>query len=145
MTRAQLPPSDYFGQESLRLATPDMPANLLALTSYASLAKLYMMVHLQIRNHLRRLPGSTSLHCTPVIPQAGELEPEELSPSPMNITWYKCFSMTFKRWSIFFVIPILRTLLADKRIERTTNREKDSGNSSRISGLTLAGLLTNWK
>lgn len=81
MTRAQLPPLDYFGQESFPLAMPDMPANLLVLTCYASLAKLYMMVHLQIRNHLRRLPESTPLHCTPVIPQAdGELQPEELSP-----------------------------------------------------------------
>lgn len=79
MTRAQLPPSDHFGQESVSLAMPDMPTNLLVLTCYASLAKLYMMVLLQIRNHLRRLPGSASLHCTSVIPQAeGELQPDKL-------------------------------------------------------------------
>ncbi|KAJ5657011.1 hypothetical protein N7507_008961 [Penicillium longicatenatum] len=81
VTQAQLPPSGHSGQESISLAMPDMPTNLLMLTCYASLVKLYMMVLSQIRNHLRRLPASSSHHCTPANAQAeGQLQPEELFP-----------------------------------------------------------------
>ncbi|KAB8255538.1 hypothetical protein BDV32DRAFT_161901 [Aspergillus pseudonomiae] len=85
--RGQQAPSEVLDSKSIFKEMPDLATNLLMLTGYASLAKLYTIVFSQIHNVLKPLPESvSSSHHTPShdLGEAELLQPGELLAPTSN-------------------------------------------------------------
>lgn len=88
---SQQTPSEVLDPQSMSPEVPDFATNLLMLTGYASLTKLYTIAFSQIHNILKQLPESVSSSRNAPIPshnlgKAEPLQPGELlaPPSPFD-------------------------------------------------------------